>query len=348
VPTLRALHESRHEVVHVVSQPDRGRGRGRKTSPSPVSLVALREDIPLLRPERVGAAESVTALEALRPDVGVVVAFGQFIPKPVRELPSRGYLINAHASLLPKYRGAAPIARAIADGERETGISVMRIEKEMDAGPVALVERTPIGAQENAAELSARLGDLAAQAIERALDQIARGKIQWTEQDAARATFAEKLQKSDALLDLRQGARSLVCRIHAMSPKPGGSVTLLDPAGRAAGDASRAEGSSEGSLLKITRATASPFEAGALPEPGTIDRSGGPAGDVPLRIASGDGWLTPLVLQRPGGKALPVADFLRGFEIAPDARCALVEPDADEEPGLVVSGSTVTEGAPAS
>ena len=155
VPTLEALIAGPHELVGVVSQPDRARGRGRKLSPSPVASVALREGLPLIRPEKVGDAEVIKTLQALSPDLGVVVAFGQFLPKKIRELPSCGYLINAHASLLPAYRGAAPIARAIAEGETETGISVMRIEKEMDAGPVALVSRTPIQPQENTEELYA-------------------------------------------------------------------------------------------------------------------------------------------------------------------------------------------------
>jgi hypothetical protein len=125
-PTLERLIRSRHELVCVVSQPDRGRGRGRKASPSPVAGAALREGIPLLRPEKVGDADTVEALRVLRPDLGVVVAFGQFLPRSIRELPSKGYLINAHASLLPRHRGANPIAQAILEGDAETpsGISM--------------------------------------------------------------------------------------------------------------------------------------------------------------------------------------------------------------------------------
>ena len=311
VPTLEALIQGPHDVVGVVSQPDRGRGRGRKRSASPVSAVALREDLPLLRPEKVGDAETVDALEALAPDVGVVVAFGQFIPKRVRELPSRGYLINAHASLLPKYRGAAPIARAILDGERETGISVMRVEKEMDAGAVAHVVKTPIDPMENAVELSARLGALAAQAIGEALDQIAEDRITWTEQDAAAATFAAKIEKTDAVLNLRETASEIAARIHALSPKPGGAVTLVRDG--------------EETTLKISRAAVR--AAGAderMPAPGTIvlgDRN------EPIRIATGEGWLLPRVLQRPGGKPLDADDFLRGFPIEDGEALALVSRD---------------------
>ena len=329
VPTLEALIASRHEVVGVVSQPDRGRGRGRKLSPSPVSAVALRESIPLLRPERVGDAETVAALESLAPDLGVVVAFGQFLPKQVRELPRRGYLINAHASLLPKYRGAAPIARALLEGESETGISVMRIEKEMDAGPVALVARTPIDPQENAEELATRLGRLAAETILEGVDRIAAGAVEWTEQDASRATFAAKIEKADSVLDLREPARALVCRIHAVSPKPGGAVTLVGD-GAEERDGGGTKAGAQGTLLKISRASAMDFDPthdldrnGRPPAPGTLDLR---HADEPLRIATGEGWLLPRVIQRPGGKPLGLADFLRGFEIPAGARLAL--PDA--------------------
>ncbi|MEM9177672.1 MAG: methionyl-tRNA formyltransferase [Myxococcota bacterium] len=314
VPTLEGLLAGPHDVVGVVSQPDRGRGRGRKLSPSPVSEIALREDLPLLRPEKCGDAATLEALRALAPDVGVVVAFGQFIPKSVRELPSEGYLINAHASLLPKYRGAAPIARAILDGEAETGISIMRVEKEMDAGAVALVAKTPIGETENAAELTARLGKLAAGAIGEAVDQIAAGTVTWVEQDASLATLAAKIEKHDAVLDLRDPARALVGRIHAVSPKPGGAVTL------------EAEGA-EPVVLKISRAVAQPMDEPRA-APGTLDTQGA---ETPLRIATGDGWLVPHVLQRPGGKPLPVADFLRGFTLPSDARFAIVPRPDDGE-----------------
>jgi methionyl-tRNA formyltransferase len=332
VPTLERLIAGRHEIVGVVSQPDRGRGRGRKPSPSPVSERALREDLPLLRPDRVGDKETIEALRALAPDLGVVVAFGQFIPKPVRELPDCGYLINAHASLLPKYRGASPIAQAILDGEDETGISVMRIEREMDAGPVALVLRTKIGPEENTAELSARLGELAAEAIEHAVDLVAAGEITWTEQDASLASVAPKIEKNDAILDLRQAARALACRIHALSPKPGGSLRLVWSACEAPQEVGETGGSSrsqqsDGSkggeheeLLKVSRARVQPFARGETPAPGMIERD---SGDVALRIATGDGWLVPLAIQRAGGRAMATADFLRGFTLAEGARFAL-------------------------
>jgi len=155
VPTLEALLAGPHDVVAVVSQPDRPRGRGRALQASPVSELALARDRPLLRPERVG--EAIEALAAHAPDLGVVVAFGQFLPRRVRELPRLGYCINGHASLLPRWRGAAPMQHAILAGDARTGVSIMRVEKEMDAGAVALVRRTEIREQENTAELTERL-----------------------------------------------------------------------------------------------------------------------------------------------------------------------------------------------
>jgi methionyl-tRNA formyltransferase len=342
VPTLERLIAGPHEVVGVVSQPDRARGRGRKESPSPVSAVALREDIPLLRPEHIGDIEAVSELKALRPDVGIVVAFGQFLPKRVREMPSCGYLINAHASLLPKYRGASPIAQAILDGESETGISVMRIEREMDAGPVALVMRTAIEPRENTAELSSRLSELAATAIEATVESIARGDVEWSAQDANLATIAPKLEKSDSVLDLRESARALANRIHALSPKPGGALTLVTDS------TEPDDNGTDPAVLKISRADVLPYDVAKSsfeglsdtgdtcsasspsstsdPAPGTLERN---VDGVALRIATADGWLVPLVMQRAGGKPLPVADFLRGFEIGEDAHCALPDPSAE-------------------
>jgi len=313
VPTLERLLAGPHQVVGVVSQPDRGRGRGRKASPSPISEIALREGLTLLRPEKVGDAETVEALRALEPDIGVVVAFGQFLPKKVRELPGRGYLVNAHASLLPRHRGASPIAQSILDGDAETGISVMRIEREMDAGPVALVRRTPIAPDENTAELTARLADLAADAIAEALDRIAANEIEWTEQDERRATVAPKLEKADAPLDLREPADALVRRIHALAPRPGATLQLVST------DAAHDDA---GERLKILRAEAEKdaAEGEASAPPGTLQLE---PGGKRLRIATGSGWLVPLVLQRAGGRALPVEDFLRGFTLPEGARFGL-------------------------
>jgi methionyl-tRNA formyltransferase len=289
-------------VVVVISQPDRPRGRGRRLSPSPVAELALGAGLPLLRPERVGDPDGLTALRSHAPDLGVVVAFGQFLPRAVREAPRLGYCVNAHASLLPRLRGAAPIARAILAGERETGISVMRVEREMDAGPVALRRVTAIGPEETGGELEARLAELAADAIAQAVDEIAAGRVRWTPQDGTRATFAPKLEREEARLDPSEAAELLVRRVRAFAPRPGAYAVV------------------SGETLRILAAHA---------EPGPCDRPPGTlhsgAGGV-LRIATRDGWLVPDVLQRPGGRPLRAAEFQRGHPIADGARIEAAPP----------------------
>ena len=298
MPSLERLLGGPHRVVVVVSQPDRRRGRGRRQSPSPVSEIALREQLPLLRPERVGAPEVAAAIRDHTPDLGVVVAFGQFIPRRVRELPALGYLINGHASLLPRHRGAAPIQRAILAGDATTGVSIMRVEREMDAGAVALRREIAIGPEEDAGSLAARLAIVAADALAEGVDSIAEGRVRWTPQDDAAATTAPKIERGESRLDWGEPAAALVRRVRALAPSPG-AFTLLD-----------------GQPLRILAARA---EAGAVAAaPGTVVR----APDGALRIATGDGWLRPLRLQRAGGRALETAEFLRGRAIPEGAALA--------------------------
>ena len=279
-----------------MTQPDRPRGRGQRVSPSPVAELAGRSEIPVLRPEQVGEPAFAETLRGFDADLGIVVAFGQFLPKRIRELPRRGYLINAHASILPRHRGAAPIAWAILAGDAETGVSVMRVERAMDAGPSAVVRRTPIGADETTGELSQRLAALAADAIAEAVDLVAADRIVWTPQDDARATLAPKLGPDDARLAWNDAAVALARRVRAMAPRPGAFTTL------------------QGERLRVLAARA--LEGRCDDAPGTV-RLGGAA---PLRIATGDGWLAPRILQRAGGKPLDVEVFLRGSPLADGAR----------------------------
>ncbi|UCE88048.1 MAG: methionyl-tRNA formyltransferase [Deltaproteobacteria bacterium] len=288
VPTLERLLAGRHPVVCVTTQPDRPRGRGRRPSPSPVAEVALRNDTPLLRPERVDRPEFAAQLRAFEPDLGVVVAFGAFLPKRIREAPRLGYLLNAHASLLPRWRGAAPIEHAILAGDAQTGVSVMRVEREMDAGPVALVRATPIGEDETAGALAERLAALAADAIAEAVEAAAGDRIAFEAQDPAGATEAPKIERSDAELDFREPAVALVRRVRAFAPRPGAFAQRGDEP------------------LRILSARA--LAGAAADPPGTV-RLGD---DPPLRIATGDGWLAPLRLQRAGGRPLDTESFLRG------------------------------------
>ena len=320
VPCLERLLEGPHPVVAVVSQPDRRRGRGRKQSPSPVAELALRHEIPLLRPEQVGDPASTEALAEQRPDLGVVVAFGQFIPKRIRELPALGYSINAHASLLPRWRGAAPIARAILAGDSRTGVSIMRVEREMDAGPVARVRAIDIGPDETAGALSERIAQLAAELLAEAIDEIARGGVEWSPQDGTRATLAPRLARSDAGLDWGEPALALARRVRALAPKPG-AFTLLD-----------------GEPLRILAAGTE--SAPVHVAPGTIRREHG----LPLRIATGSGWLLPRVLQRAGGRALDVDAYLRGRDI-PDGTQLEPEPAASGPDQTRVGDASLDSGS---
>lgn len=259
-----------------------------------MSACALERGWPLLRPEEVGDAAAVHALSEHTPDLGVVVAYGQFLPRKIRELPAHGYLLNAHASLLPRLRGAAPIARAVLSGDAATGISVMRIEREMDAGPVALVRELTIGPDETTGDLEIRLAALAAEAIDAALGQIAEGTLRWQEQDHARATVAPRLTREDAILDWNDEAAALARRVRALAPKPGATTRL------------------DGEPLRVLEARTSDEPTDRAPGRVRLDPA---CPDAPLQIATGNGWLVPLRLQRAGGRALPVGDFLRGRPI---------------------------------
>lgn len=302
LPTLEALNLSRHTVATVISQPDRGRGRGRRRTPSPVSAWALDRDVPLLRPERVGNTESLAFLNEHTPDLGVVIAFGQFIPKSVREQPRLGYLINAHASLLPRHRGASPIQAAILAGDEETGISVMRVEKEMDTGAVALALKIPIGDREDTGQLTERLGELAAKAILQAVNQIAEDRVTWCEQDSTQATYASRIEKHEGRLDWSESALALVRRIRALAPKPGAFTALPTVPGRRP----------ESLRILGARAISSSRESVHL-SPGRLHR---PAADPShLWVATGEGWLDLERVQRSGGRVLEISDFLRGYPL---------------------------------
>ena len=304
MPTLERLCQGPHDVVGVVSQPDRPRGRRGRSEPSPVAQAAGAAGVFTLRVPTVGAPDVVSALSEHRPDLGVVVAFGQFIPKRVRELPSLGYCINGHASLLPRWRGAAPIAHAILAGDSRTGVTIMRVEREMDAGPIASQQAIEIGSEENTGQLSERLAQLTADLVADAVDDIARGRSEWTPQPGTGVVLAPKLDRRQARLDFRESADALAQRVRAFAPDPGAWFECA------------------GEVLRVHAARAQPGPADA--PAGTLRRDAGPG----LRIATGAGWLVPEVLQRPGKRPLAVAELLRGFSI-PDGTC-LPPPPADD------------------
>lgn len=225
-PPLRALTGEGNDVVAVVTQPDRPQGRSRsELVPSPVKVVALEEGIPVLQPERPRGEEFLAQLHALEPDLSVVVAYGHILPADVIALPSLGTL-NIHASLLPRWRGAGPIQAAILAGDDETGVSIMRMVRKMDAGPVLLQVATPIPPDETGGELTLRLAELGAQALIEAMTLMSLGPILEMEQDEALATYAPKVTRDMARIAWRSEASQVSRTIRAFDPRPGAWTTL--------------------------------------------------------------------------------------------------------------------------
>ena len=292
----------------MVSQPDRRRGRGRKLSPSPVAEVALREGLPLLRPEQV--AEVEVELSGQAPDLGVVVAFGQFIGKRIRELPSLGLCINGHASLLPRWRGAAPMQHAILAGDPTTGVSVMRVEKTMDTGAFMLQRELAIGSEETAGELAQRIAALTADAVAEGIDAIASDRASWTEQNPSHVTLAPKITRDDARLDWSEPAELLARRVRAMAPSPGAFTSLEGEPLRILGAKAQDDAAAPGTHSLGAKAQ---DDAAA---PGTVSNVPGSL----LAIASGRGWLLPTRLQRAGGRPLDTDAFLRGHPLRDGTR----------------------------
>jgi methionyl-tRNA formyltransferase len=229
VPTLDALLGSRHPVVGVVTQPDRPRGRGQKVSAAPIKARALAAALPVLQPERLKDPAFLDALAALRADLGVVAAYGKILTDALLAVPRLG-MINVHASLLPRYRGAAPVHRAIIAGERETGVTIMRVVKALDAGPMLTTVRRPIGPDETSDEVERDLARLGAHLLVSATDALAAGSSEETPQDDRTATYAHRLTKEDGVIDWNWPAARLHDQIHpdaigggsGRSGRPGG------------------------------------------------------------------------------------------------------------------------------
>ncbi|MXV06497.1 MULTISPECIES: methionyl-tRNA formyltransferase [unclassified Xanthomonas] len=285
VPSLRAAAQ-RHEVVAVYTQPDRPAGRGRGLTPSPVKLEAVARGIPVLQPQTLRAPETLQALRALQPDLIVVVAYGLILPKAVLAIPTHGCW-NVHASLLPRWRGAAPIQRAIEAGDSETGVCLMQMEAGLDTGPVLLSQRTPIGADETGGQLHDRLAALGAQVLADGLGLLRAGLrpvAQPQPQDGV--TYAHKLDKAQARLDWQQPAAQLARQVRAFDPWPVAEAML-------AGERVRVRGA-----IALDLAHGQP--------PGTVLT----ASKQGIDIACGQGALRLRVLQRDGGKAITAADYL--------------------------------------
>ena len=219
VPTLRHLLESRHTVAGVVTQPDRPRGRGQKVSFAPVKTLAREHGIPVIQPDRLKPPDVADAIRAWHPDIGVVAAYGRIIPEPLLTIPRFG-MINVHASLLPRYRGAAPVHRAVINGDAETGVTIMRVVKELDAGPMFAKVTRPIGPDETTDVVEGELSEMGAQLLVRVIDDIEAGNARELPQDEALATYAPRLTKEEGLIDWSQSASQIHNRVRGLYPWP--------------------------------------------------------------------------------------------------------------------------------
>ncbi len=301
VPTLERLIESRHEVVCVVTQPDRPSGRGQQIHPPPVKQVALRHNIPVLQPEKLRGTDFHRTLAAYQPDVIVVVAYGKILPPEVLAVPRFGCL-NVHASLLPKYRGAAPVPWAIIRGERKTGVTIMHMDEGLDTGGIVAQSEVEILDDDDALSLSNMLSALGADLLLQTLDTIERDqKITSTPQDHTKATHAPLLKKSDGELDWRMTSEEIICRIHGLNPWPGcfskagGKVFRLMDADKL--------------IARETADLADPRH-----KPGEV------AGIWPGRgpvVRTGDGYIVITRAQPAGGKVLTGVDLINGGHLRP-------------------------------
>ncbi len=292
LPSLRALVDAGHEICLVVTRPDRPAGRGRRVAPPPVKLAAREMKLPILQPERMGEPGALAALRAARPEAIIVVAYGQLLPEAILALPPHGCL-NLHASLLPKYRGPAPIPWAIIRGEMVTGVTIMRIEARLDVGGIVLQRAEPIGPRDTAGTLGERLATLGAELLCQALDQAARGTARLIPQDEGLATYAPKLTPEDTHLDWARDTHALDCLIRGLQPEPG-AVTRFG-----------------GRRVKILEAL---VEAAPDAPPGTVlatDRDRG------VLVATGRGGLRLTRVQPENRRAMSAAEFARGYRVQP-------------------------------
>jgi methionyl-tRNA formyltransferase len=302
VPALRWLAASRHTVVTVITQPDRPAGRGKRLQPTPLAAQALREGLPVRRTADVNDAQVVAELDALEADIGVVVDFGQKISPAVRSV-FPGECINIHASLLPAYRGASPVAYAILSGETKTGVTVFRLTDRWDEGPILVTRETAIGPYETQEELSCRLAGVGCDALDAALqlheqDPRPAGRPQ----DETQASYAPKLAKADGFLRFETPAEQIARRCRAMWPWPGGRCRFVSAAG---------------SSVDVTLAAATASPAPAEGAPGTLTAI--------LTVATGAGTLEIHSLRPAGKRLMGWKDFVNGRHVQPGDRFESLE-----------------------
>jgi methionyl-tRNA formyltransferase len=291
VPTLDRLLDSSHRVVAVVTQPDRPRGRGLRITPSPVKAAALAHDLEVLQPEKLKDVEFLRRLQDVDPDLGVVAAYGKLLPQTLLELPRLG-MINVHASLLPRWRGAAPVHRAILAGDRTTGISIMRVVQALDAGPVLVQAPVEIGDDETSQELEARLAVLGAVSLVSVADQLAVGPVSEQPQDERLVTYAPRLDRQEGRIDWTRPAREVHNRIRGLHPWPLAAARLH-------------------SRRVLLRRSTAPDQSGPSGPPGTILAVEPDA----LRIATGDGAVRLLEIQPEGRPPMRVRAFVSGHSL---------------------------------
>jgi methionyl-tRNA formyltransferase len=293
LPYLQILHEKNYPIIGVVSQPDRPQGRGLKKVAPPVKILAQELGLPVFQPEKVRDASFLETFYQLKPDMVVVVAFGQILPKEIIDYPPMQCL-NIHPSLLPKYRGAAPLNWQIIRGETKTGVTIMLMDEGMDSGDILMQEETEIGETETFGELHDRLSILGATLLMKSIDQVVQGTAKRIAQDSSGVTFAPRLRKETGKINWRDNVFDIVNLIRGLSPSPA-AYTLL-----------------EGQVLKIFSAEANQNKASE--PPGTI----GATSPERLPVAAADGYVILKDVQLAGKKRMLITDFLRGYRLKPE------------------------------
>ena len=291
LPTFRGLLDSTHTVVGLVTQPDKT-GAGHHQHRNPLKELALERGLPVFQPEKASAAESLEVLASWQADLYVVAAYGQILSTKLLNTPRLG-AINVHASILPKYRGASPIQHAVWHGEPETGITIFQIVRELDAGAVLTIERTPIGPEETSGELEERLAQLAVPVLLRVVDQLDAGAATPQEQDHSQSTYARRLSKADGQIDWRRTADQIACHVRAMQPWPKAFSFWERP---------------QGAPLRVIVSRVSVIADNSEIEPGTILASS----PGQLMVKAGRDAIVIEQLQPEGKRVMPTAEFLKG------------------------------------